>query len=92
MARPGSPTRDSRPRRDDAGGVWIVTGIVLGVLVYAGIVVTVMAGFTVALPLVVIPPVVVGLIGASNLLNGGRNPHARPGPRPPGPDEPLGPA
>ncbi len=92
MARPGPPARVYCRRRDDAGGVWIVTGIVLGVLVYAGIVVTVMAGFTVAVPLVVIPPVVIGLIGASNLLGAGHRPGARPGPRPPGPDEPIGPA
>jgi hypothetical protein len=92
MARSGRPMRAAQRRHDDAGGVWIVTGIVLGVLVYAGIVVTVMAGFTVALPLVVIPPVVVGLIGASSLLGGGRGRGARPGPRPRGPDEPIGPA
>jgi len=78
--------------RDDAGGVWIATGIVLGVLVYAGIVITVMAGFTVAVPLVVIPPVVVGLIGANSLLGGGRTHRAPPRAGPRGPDDPIGPA
>jgi hypothetical protein len=78
-------------RRGDAGGIWIATGVVLGALLYAGIVLTVIAGFTVAVPLVVIPPVVIGLIGANNLLGGGRTHGARPGPRPPGPDEPIGP-
>jgi len=57
---------------DDQGGVWIVTGIVLGVLLYALIVLMAVAGFTAVVPLVVLPPVVVGLIGANNLLGGGR--------------------
>jgi hypothetical protein len=59
-------------RRDDAGGVWIVTGVVLGALVYAGCVLMAVAGFTVVLPFVVIPPVLIGLIGANNLVGGGR--------------------
>jgi hypothetical protein len=58
--------------RDDVGGVWINTGIVLGVLFYGFIVVMLMAGFQPVLPLVILPPVVVGLIGANNLLGGGR--------------------
>ncbi len=66
------------------------TGIVLGALLYAGIVITVIAGFTVAVPLVVIPPVVLGLIAANSLLGGGR-PRGT-GPRARGPDEPVGPA
>ncbi len=74
------------------GGVWIVTGIVLGALLYAGIVLTVIAGFTVALPLVVIPPVVIGLIGANSLLGGGRAHGGGPRSRAPGPDEPIGPS
>ena len=57
---------------DDAGGVWIVTGIVLGALLYAFIVLMEVAGFTAVAPLVVIPPVLLGLIAANNLLGGGR--------------------
>ncbi len=70
--RPGRPDR----RRDDAGGVWIRTGVVLGLLVYAGVVVMAAAGFSGAIPLVIVPPVLVGLIGAANLLGGGRD-HGR---------------
>ena len=81
----------SRPRRgdgrdrtsdrhtDDNGGVWIITGVVLGTLVYAGIVTMAVAGFTAVLPLVVIPPVLVGLIGANNLIGGGRDHGRSPG-------------
>ena len=58
--------------RDDAGGVWIITGILLGALLYAGIVLMEVAGFTAVAPLVVIPPVLFGLIAANNLLGGGR--------------------
>jgi hypothetical protein len=58
---------------DDDGGVWILTGIVLGVLLYAGIVLMYVAGFTTVAPLVVIPPVLIGLIGANSLLGGGRS-------------------
>jgi hypothetical protein len=57
-------------RRDDAGGVWIRTGVALGALVYAGVLVMAAAGFTAVLPLVVLPPVLVGVIGAANLLGG----------------------
>jgi hypothetical protein len=69
---PRTPVGPSR-RRDDRGGVWIVTGIVLGAMLYAGIVLMDVAGFTEVLPLVVIPPVLLGLIGANNLLGGGRD-------------------
>jgi hypothetical protein len=66
---------------DDAGGVWIVTGIVLGVLLYGFIVLMDVAGFTAVAPLVIIPPVLVALIGANSLLGGGRT-RSRPSPRP----------
>jgi hypothetical protein len=68
-----------RGRFDDAGGVWIVTGIVLGVLLYGFIVLMDVAGFTPVAPLVIIPPVLVALIGANSLLGGGRT---RPTPQP----------
>jgi hypothetical protein len=68
----------SRPR-DDSGGVWIVTGLVVGAVVYAGMVVMMVAGFTVVAPLVVIPPVLAALIGANNLLGGGRSHGRSPG-------------
>ncbi len=70
-------------RRDDAGGVWIVTGIVLGVLLYGFIVLMEVAGFTAVAPLVVIPPVLLGLIAANNLLRGSRS-QGRPAGRPVG--------
>jgi hypothetical protein len=65
--------------RDDAGGVWIVTGLVAGAIVYAGMVLMMVAGFTVVAPLVVIPPVLGALIGANNLLGGGRTHGRSPG-------------
>jgi len=68
----------SRPR-DDRGGVWIVTGLVLGAVVYAGMVLMVVAGVTAVVPLVVIPPVLVALIGANSLLGGGRSYGRSPG-------------
>ncbi len=67
-----------RGDRGDAGGVWIVTGWVAGLLVYAGVVLMAMAGFTAVLPLVVVPPVLVALIGGGNLL-GGRTHRSAPG-------------
>ncbi len=70
-------------RRDDAGGVWIVTGLVVGAIVYAGMVLMMVAGFTVVAPLVVIPPVLAALIGANNLIGGGRT-HGRSSGRPVG--------
>jgi hypothetical protein len=70
---------DDRP--DDAGGVWIVTGIVLGLFVYAGFVLMDIAGFTVVAPLVVIPPVLLGLIWANTLLGGRRRRREPPGSR-----------
>ena len=66
-------------RRDDAGGVWIITGIVLGVLLYGFIVLMYVAGFTTVAPLVVIPPVLVALIAGNNLLGGGRTHGRSPG-------------
>jgi hypothetical protein len=71
--------RTSDRHTDDTGGVWIVTGVVLGVLVYAGIVTMAVAGFSAVVPLVVIPPVLVGLIGANNLIGGGRDHGRSPG-------------
>jgi len=65
--------------RDDAGGVWIITGVVLGLIVYAGVVVAWHAGFTAAAPFVVIPAVLVVMVGAGNLLSGKRP--GRPAPR-----------
>ena len=65
--------------RDDAGGVWIVTGWVLGFLVYVGVVVAWHAGFTGATPFVVIPPVLLVMVAAGNLISGRRA--GRPAPR-----------
>jgi hypothetical protein len=59
--------------------VWIVTGLVAGAIVYAGMVMMMVAGFTVVAPLVVIPPVLAALIGANNLLGGGRSHGRSPG-------------
>ncbi len=70
-------------RPDDAGGVWIITGLVVGAIVYAGMVLMMIAGFTVVAPLVVIPPVLAALIGANNLIGGGRT-HGRSSGRPVG--------
>jgi hypothetical protein len=72
------PRRTDRTR-DDAGGVWIVTGWVVGLIFYAGVVLAWHAGFTAAAPFVVIPAVLVVLIGAGNLLSGARP--GRPSPR-----------
>jgi hypothetical protein len=58
--------------------VWIVTGLALGAVVYAGMVLMVVAGVTAVVPLVVIPPVLVALIGANSLLGGGRSPGRSP--------------
>ncbi len=44
----------------------------MGVLMYGFIVLMAVAGFTVVLPLVILPPVVLALIAANNLLGGGR--------------------
>ena len=62
--------RRSERVRDDAGGVWIITGWVVGLIVYAGVVLVWHAGFTAAAPFVVIPAVLVILIGAGNLVSG----------------------
>jgi hypothetical protein len=71
--------RQIHQHRSDEGGVWIATGIVLGTLLYLGIVVTVIAGFTVAVPLVELPPVVLGLIAANSHLGGGHAPRGSAG-------------
>ncbi len=65
--------------RDDAGGVWIITGWVVGLIVYAGVVLAWHAGFTAAAPFVVIPAVLVVMIGMGNLVSGRRA--GRPAPR-----------
>jgi hypothetical protein len=49
-----------------------MTGIVLGLLAYGGVVVLLFAGYTAVIPIVVTPLALAGLIGASNLLGGGR--------------------
>ncbi len=72
------PTRTERTC-DDTGGVWIVTGWVLGLIVYAGVVLAWHAGFTAAAPFVVIPALLVVMIGVGNLVNGARP--GRPAPR-----------
>ena len=72
---PGRFDRD----RDDAGGVWIVTGWIVGLIVYAGVVLAWYAGFGAAAPFVVIPAVLVVMIGAGNLVSGRRP--GRPAPR-----------
>jgi hypothetical protein len=59
--------------------VWIVTGWVVGLIVYAGVVLAWHAGFTAAAPFVVIPAVLVVMVGTGNLV-GGRRP-GRPAPR-----------
>jgi len=71
--------RAARRVSDDTGGVWIVTGIMLGVLVYVGMVLMLVAGFSGVAPLVVIPPVLLALIAANNLLGGGRTHGRSPG-------------
>ena len=86
----GAP-RGTPPRGDD-GGVWIATGIVCGILLYAFIVLMAVAGFTAVAPLVVVPPVLLALIAGNSLLGGGRRPSPPPrrpvahgpGPRSPG--------
>ena len=73
----GRQHRSSDRLRDDTGGVWITTGIVLGIVLYAFIVLMLVAGFQAVLPLVILPPVVLGLIAANSLLGGGRS-YGRP--------------
>jgi hypothetical protein len=63
--------------RDDAGGVWITTGWIVGALVYAGVALTWYAGFAPAAPFVVIPAVLLVLVGLGNLV-GGRRPGSGP--------------
>ena len=64
---------------DDAGGVWIITGWVVGCVLYAGVALAWYAGFSAAAPLVVIPAVLVVMVGAGNLISGRRS--GRPAPR-----------
>jgi hypothetical protein len=87
-----SPVRPTRRRVDDAGGVWIITGFVLGGIVYAGMVLMAVAGFTAVIPLVVIPPVLAGIIAANSLLGGGRGSSRTPQTRdlPAGSGRPVG--
>jgi hypothetical protein len=73
-------------RRDDAGGVWIRTGIVVGILFFGFMVVLWVAGFDAIAPFVVIPLVLVILIGANSLLGGPRR-RERLEPRPIGPTD-----
>jgi hypothetical protein len=73
-----APGPDDRVR-DDAGGVWIVTGWILGALIYVGVALAWRAGFTPAAPFVVIPVVLAVMIGAGNLIGGRRG--SRPAPR-----------
>ncbi len=56
------------PPSADAGGVWIVTGIVLGALAYGAVLLMLAAGYSSVLPVAVVPPVLVILIGGTNLL------------------------
>jgi hypothetical protein len=77
--RYGRPPRRTSRIPNDTGGVWIVTGIVLGLLVYAGMVLMLVAGFSGVAPMVVIPPVLLALIAANNLLGGGRTHGRSPG-------------
>jgi hypothetical protein len=56
-----------------------VTGLVTGAIVYGGMVLMLVAGFTAVAPLVVIPPVLIALIAANSLLGGGRNHDRSPG-------------
>jgi hypothetical protein len=94
----GSSCRPRRRRADETGGVWIITGFVLGAIVYAGMVLMAVAGFTAVVPLVVIPPVLVGIIAANSLLGGGRGPSRSapsgdlPGPAAPSPGGSAGPS
>ncbi|HVB92934.1 MAG TPA: hypothetical protein VND67_01345 [Acidimicrobiales bacterium] len=79
VARGVQPTGVRRDR-GDAGGLWIGIGIAGGVALYAGMLIMLVAGFTAILPFVIIPPVLIGLIGANSLLGGPRRP--RPPARP----------
>ena len=59
--------------------MWVMTGVVLGLVAYAGVVLLLIAGYTSILPLVIVPLVLAGLIGANNLLGGGRTYGRTPG-------------
>jgi hypothetical protein len=67
------------PAPSDEGGFWVMTGVVLVLIAYAGVVVLLIAGYTSVLPLVIVPLVMAGLIGANNLLGGGRTYGRTPG-------------
>jgi hypothetical protein len=56
-----------------------MTGLVLGLLAYGGVVVLLIAGYTAVIPIVVTPLALAALIGASNLLGGGRTYGRTPG-------------
>jgi len=45
----------------------------MGVIVYAGMVIMLVAGFTPVTPLVVIPPVLLALVAGNSLIGGGRS-------------------
>jgi hypothetical protein len=68
-----------RPRSSDYGGVWVATGVVLGLMAYGAVILMLIAGYTSVLPVVILPPVLAGLIGASNLMGGGRTYGRTPG-------------
>jgi hypothetical protein len=59
--------------------MWVMTGVVLGLVAYAGVVLMLIAGYSSVLPLVVVPLILGGLIGANNLLGGGRTYGRTPG-------------
>ena len=64
--------------RDDTGGVWIRVTWVLAFVVYCGVLLAWHAGFSAALPFVVVPPLLAVMIAGGNLI-GGRS--RRPSPR-----------
>ncbi|MBV8462578.1 MAG: hypothetical protein JO368_04745 [Acidimicrobiales bacterium] len=78
MSGPARPPRRRVRGTDDEGGVWITTGILLGLLAYGAVLLMLVAGDTAVLPLVVVPPALVVLIGAGNLLGGPRRPAPQP--------------
>lgn len=76
----GRARAHSRRAQPEGGGVWIATGLLLGLLAYGGVLLMLVAGYTAVLPLAVVPLVLVGLIAAANLL-GGRSYGQTAGPR-----------
>jgi hypothetical protein len=77
IGRRVTTVRSSDRCRDDSGGVWIITGWIVGFIVWLGIVAMWRAGFTPVAPLVIVPPVMLFMIGAGNLI-GGRRPSRGP--------------